>query len=87
MTTSWARVRRPVVSRQRVGCGPTLRRTPHIGRPGTFDVTVERVEGRIGVLGSIPIPFSDDDIPEPSNGFAVLKDNGLLEFVLVFDKA
>ena len=67
--------------------GPRCGERPHIGRPGTFDVTVERVEGRIGVLGSIPVLFSDDEIPDPSNGFAVLKDNGLLVFVPVFERA
>ena len=43
--------------------------------------------GKIGVLGSIPIAFSDYEIPDPSNGFATVKDNGLLEFVLVFEQA
>jgi polyisoprenoid-binding protein YceI len=53
----------------------------------TFDLTARLEGGRIGVLGSIPILFSDYEIPDPSNGFAVVKDNGLLEFVLVFDPA
>jgi polyisoprenoid-binding protein YceI len=53
----------------------------------TFELTAQLENGRIGVLGSIPILFSDYQIPDPSNGFAVVKDNGLLEFVLVFAKA
>jgi polyisoprenoid-binding protein YceI len=53
----------------------------------TFDVEAKLEGGRIGVLGNIAILFSEYDIPDPSNGFAVVKDNGLLEFVLVFDKA
>ncbi len=53
----------------------------------TFDVEARLEAGRIGVLGSIPVAFSDYGIPDPSNGFAVVKDNGLLEFVLVFDRA
>ena len=53
----------------------------------TFEVTAQLEGGRIGVLGSIPIAFSDYEIPDPSNGIATVKDNGLLEFVLVFDKA
>ncbi len=57
-----------------------------VTRPVTFDVTAERGEGRIGVLGSIPIRFSDYEIPDPSNSFAVVKDEGLLEFVLVFER-
>lgn len=52
----------------------------------TFEVTAQLEGGRIGVLGTIPILFSDYSIPDPSNGFATVKDNGLLEFVLVFDK-
>lgn len=53
----------------------------------TFEVQAQLEGGRIGVLGSIPVAFSDYGIPDPSNGFAVVKDNGLLEFVLVFDRA
>jgi polyisoprenoid-binding protein YceI len=62
----------------------TLRGTT---RSVTFDVEARLENGRIGVLGSIPILFSDYAIPDPSNGFAVVKDNGLLEFVLVFDRS
>lgn len=53
----------------------------------TFEVTAQLSGGKIGVLGSIPIAFSDYEIPDPSNGFATVKDNGLLEFVLVFEQA
>lgn len=53
----------------------------------TFDLTAKLENGRIGVLGNIPISFSDYSIPDPSNQAATVKDNGLLEFVLVFDKA
>lgn len=53
----------------------------------TFEVQAKLEGGRIGILGNIPIAFSDYDIPDPSNSAAIVKDNGLLEFVLVFDKA
>lgn len=53
----------------------------------TFDVQAKLESGRIGVLGNIPILFSDYDIPDPSNQVATVKDNGLLEFVLVFERA
>ncbi len=53
----------------------------------TFEVQAKLEGGRIGILGNIPIAFSDYDIPDPSNAAATVKDNGLLEFVLVFDKA
>jgi polyisoprenoid-binding protein YceI len=53
----------------------------------TFDVTAQIEAGRIGVLGSIPVLFSEYEIPDPSNAFATVKDSGVLEFVLVFDRA
>ncbi len=53
----------------------------------TFDVQAKLENGRIGVLGNIPILFSDYEIPDPSTRVAVVKDNGLLEFVLVFERA
>ena len=58
-----------------------------VTNPVTFEVTAQLSGGKIGVLGSIPIAFSDYEIPDPSNGFATVKDNGLLEFVLVFERA
>lgn len=58
-----------------------------VTNPVTFDVQAKLENGRIGVLGNIPILFSDYDIPDPSNQIATVKDNGLLEFVLVFEKA
>lgn len=53
----------------------------------TFEVEAKLEGGRIGVLGNIPITFSDYGIANPSNGFAEVGDDGLLEFVLVFDRA
>jgi len=58
-----------------------------VTNPVTFEVTAQIDGGRLGVLGSIPVLFSEYEIPDPSNGFAVVKDNGLLEFVLVFERA
>jgi len=58
-----------------------------VTRSVTFEVEARLEGGRIGVLGSIPILFSDYEIPDPSNVAAKVKDNGLLEFVLVFDRA
>lgn len=58
-----------------------------VTRKITFELQAQIEGGRIGVLGNIPVLFSDYEIPDPSNGFAVVKDNGLLEFVLVFDRA
>jgi len=53
----------------------------------TFDVEATFQSGRVGVLGQIPIVFADYDIPNPSNASVTTEDNGLLEFVLIFDRA
>ena len=53
----------------------------------TFDVEATFQSGRVGVLGQIPIVFADYDIPNPSNASITTEDNGLLEFVLIFDRA
>lgn len=53
----------------------------------TFDVTAQATADRIGVLGSIPIVFSDYGIDNPSFGTVSTEDDGLLEFVLVFERA
>jgi polyisoprenoid-binding protein YceI len=58
-----------------------------VTRPVTFDVTAEYGTDRIGVLGSIPVRFADYDIPNPSTGGITTEDNGLLEFILVFERA
>lgn len=52
----------------------------------TFPLTAEYANGRIGVFGNISVTFADYGIPNPSNGFAVTGDDGLLEFVLVFTR-
>ena len=58
-----------------------------VTNPVTFDVTAQTTDGRIGVLGSIPVVFDDYQIPEPSIGPVRVEDNGLVEFVLVFARA
>jgi polyisoprenoid-binding protein YceI len=58
-----------------------------VTRPVTFDVTAESGTDRIGVLGSIPVQFADYDIPNPSTAGITTEDNGLLEFILVFERA
>ena len=39
------------------------------------------------MLGNIPVLFSDYGIPNPSFGTISTEDNGLLEFILVFERA
>lgn len=52
----------------------------------TFDVTAQLQGDRIGVLGTIPVVFADYDIVNPSVAGITTEDNGLLEFVLVFER-
>jgi polyisoprenoid-binding protein YceI len=58
-----------------------------VTNPVTFDVTAQTTQGRIGVLGSIPVLFEDYGIENPSFGVVATEDNGLVEFVLVFERA
>lgn len=58
-----------------------------VTNPVTFELTATFSSGRIGVLGNIPVVFADYDIPNPSFGTISTEDNGLLEFILVFDRA
>jgi polyisoprenoid-binding protein YceI len=58
-----------------------------VTRPVTFDVTAEASDNRIGVLGNIPVRFADYDIDNPSTSGITTEDNGLLEFILVFEPA
>ncbi|HKY14045.1 MAG TPA: YceI family protein, partial [Microthrixaceae bacterium] len=51
----------------------------------TFDVTARRSGSEIAVNGSIPVLFSDYGIPNPSNPIVSTRDNGTLEFLLVFE--
>ena len=53
----------------------------------TFDVSAQQTDGRIGVLGAIPVVFADYEIANPSVPGITTEDNGLLEFVLVFEPA
>ena len=58
-----------------------------VTNPVTFDVTAEATADRIGVLGSIPVLFEDYGIDNPSFGAIETEDDGLVEFVLVFERA
>lgn len=58
-----------------------------VTNPVAFDVTAQTTAGRIGVLGSIPVVFEDYGIDNPSGGVVSTEDEGLVEFVLVFERA
>jgi len=53
----------------------------------TLEVTAQTTDGRIGVLGAIPVLFEDYGIDNPSFGVVATEDNGLVEFVLVSERA
>jgi len=57
-------------------------------RSVTFTLTAELRGGHIEVAGDIPVPFSDYDIQNPSfAGFVTTQDHGLLEFLLILNRA
>ena len=58
-----------------------------VTNPVTFEVTAKQENGLIGVQGSIPVVFNDYGIANPSNGGVQTEDNGVVEFVLVFEPA
>jgi polyisoprenoid-binding protein YceI len=58
-----------------------------VTNPVTFELTAKLQNGQIGVLGSIPVVFADYGIANPSIGGITTEDDGLLEFVLVFEPA
>jgi len=52
----------------------------------TFDLAAQRDGANIKVNGRIPVLFSDYNIANPSAGPATTADNGVLEFLVVFQK-
>ncbi|MDQ6928858.1 MAG: YceI family protein [Actinomycetota bacterium] len=53
----------------------------------SFDLKAQRDGAQFKVNGTIPIKFADWGIPNPSNTVASTEDNGVLEFLVVFEKA
>lgn len=53
----------------------------------TFPLKARRSGNTIEVNGTIPIVFEEWNIPNPSIGPASTEDNGVLEFLIVFEKA
>jgi polyisoprenoid-binding protein YceI len=58
-----------------------------VTNPVTFDVTAKQESGLIGVQGSIPVVFNDYGIANPSTGGVQTEDDGVVEFILVFEPA
>lgn len=53
----------------------------------TFDLMAQRDGDNVKVNGTIPVVFADYRIPNPSGGPASTEDHGVIEFLLVFEKA
>ena len=58
-----------------------------VTNPVTFELTAQQENGRIGILGSIPVVFADYAIANPSFGGITTEDVGLVEFVLLLEPA
>ncbi len=58
-----------------------------VTKPVTFEVDATFLNGRVAVVGQIPVIFADFGIENPSFGTITTEDNGLLEFKLAFDRA
>jgi polyisoprenoid-binding protein YceI len=57
-------------------------------KPVTFTLQAELKDGKIEVLGDIPVLFSDYNIQNPSfAGFVTTQDHGTLEFLLVLARS
>lgn len=57
-----------------------------VTQPVTLEVTAQASGSGIGVLGNIPITFTDYGIDNPSNPGVSLEDEGVVEFILVFER-
>jgi len=53
----------------------------------TFDLTAQRDGANVKVNGTIPVVFADYSISNPSGGPATTEDHGVIEFLVVFEKA
>ena len=58
-----------------------------VSREVTASVKARVASGRIGILGSIPVVFTDFDIVDPSIPGITVEPEGLVEFVLVLSPA
>jgi polyisoprenoid-binding protein YceI len=55
-------------------------------RPVAFTLQARRKNNRIETVGNIHVRFADYGIPNPSNGYARTDDEGLVEFLLLFER-
>lgn len=53
----------------------------------TFELSAQRDGDNVKVNGTIPVVFADYKISNPSGGPATTEDQGIIEFLVVFEKA
>jgi polyisoprenoid-binding protein YceI len=58
-----------------------------VTKPVTLDIKAQRNGAAIEVNGSTPIKFADYGISDPSGGPAQAEDHGVMEFLVIFEKA
>lgn len=58
-----------------------------VTNPVTVEVSAQIENGRLGVVGSIPVVFTDYEIVDPSITAIKVEPQGLVEFVLIFSPA
>jgi len=58
-----------------------------VNKAVTFDLLAQRDGANIKVNGTIPVVFADYNVNNPSGGPANTEDHGVLEFLVVFEKA
>ena len=58
-----------------------------VTNPVVVDISAQIENGRLGVVGSIPVVFTDYEIVDPSITAIKVEPQGLIEFVLIFSPA
>ena len=58
-----------------------------VTNPVTVEISAQIENGRLGVVGSIPVVFTDYEIVDPSITAIKVEPQGLIEFVLIFSPA
>ena len=58
-----------------------------VTNPVVVDISAKIENGRLGVVGSIPVVFTDYEIVDPSITAIKVEPQGLIEFVLIFSPA
>lgn len=58
-----------------------------VTNPVVIDVTAQQLDGRIEIVGAVPVVFSEYGIANPSNPLVTVRDEGLVEVKLQLDRS